>query len=146
MLAGQVPVTAPADRAARAALTILAGPGDRVLGALLQGRPPAAVLDLIQSGPDPGGTTAADAALRAGLRRWRSRLPGLSQALDLARANRTWIRLICPGDPEWPAQLDDLGTARPCALRARGTASLALPPPGPSPSSAPGPRPATGPA
>jgi DNA processing protein len=34
------------------------------------------------------------------------------------------LRVICPGDPHWPAGLDDLGQARPYALWARGTADL----------------------
>jgi DNA processing protein len=31
---------------------------------------------------------------------------------------------VCPGDPEWPARLDDLGDARPYALWLRGAADL----------------------
>src|SRR6202000_1789237 len=34
------------------------------------------------------------------------------------------IRLICPGDPEWPEQLADLGLEQPYALWLRGTADL----------------------
>ena len=33
-------------------------------------------------------------------------------------------RLICPADPEWPTQLDDLGDARPVVLWARGSEDL----------------------
>jgi DNA processing protein len=36
------------------------------------------------------------------------------------------MRLIMPGDAEWPTQLDDLGHARPLLLWARGTADLRL--------------------
>jgi DNA processing protein len=123
------------DRAALAALTVLAEPGDPVLGALLHARPPAEVLELITSGRDPdaarlaGGPPAraeqAGVALEAALARWRRRLPALARAGDLARHESTGIRMVCPGDPGWPVPLDDLGTARPCALWARGTADLA---------------------
>ena len=34
------------------------------------------------------------------------------------------MRVIIPGDTEWPSQLDDLGDARPVVLWARGTADL----------------------
>ena len=34
------------------------------------------------------------------------------------------ICLVCPGDRDWPVQLDDLGGARPYALWVRGTADL----------------------
>ena len=34
------------------------------------------------------------------------------------------IRLICPGDPEWPGQLADLGDDQPYALWLRGNADL----------------------
>ena len=37
---------------------------------------------------------------------------------------RAGIRVICPGDPEWPTQLDALGDARPVLLWARGNADL----------------------
>ena len=37
---------------------------------------------------------------------------------------RAGIRLLCPGDPGWPGQLDVLGDAQPWALWVRGTADL----------------------
>ena len=37
---------------------------------------------------------------------------------------RDGIRLVCPGDPEWPSQLEVLGDAQPCALWVRGEADL----------------------
>lgn len=51
---------------------------------------------------------------------------------DLARLEQLGGRLVCPGDPEWPARLDDLGQGssrddpgRPFALWALGAADLA---------------------
>ena len=37
---------------------------------------------------------------------------------------RDGIRLVCPGDAEWPSQLEALGDAQPCALWVRGGADL----------------------
>jgi len=45
---------------------------------------------------------------------------------DLAAAHRVGARFLCPGDGDWPAQLDDLGTARPYGLWVRGRPSLRL--------------------
>jgi DNA processing protein len=58
------------------------------------------------------------------MRRWQARLAGLPSASDIAGFLRAGIRLICPGDLEWPGQLADLGDAQPSALWLRGTADL----------------------
>ena len=42
----------------------------------------------------------------------------------LHRWQHAGIRLLCPGDPGWPSQLDVLGAARPWALWLRGGADL----------------------
>jgi DNA processing protein len=55
---------------------------------------------------------------------WRHRLGGVPSEMDLARFHRDGIRLVCPGEPEWPTQLDALGAARPYALWLRGEADL----------------------
>ena len=34
------------------------------------------------------------------------------------------MRILCPGDPKWPTQLDVLGDARPLVLWAQGSADL----------------------
>ncbi len=44
----------------------------------------------------------------------------------LAAWQDSGLRLIMPGDAEWPTQLDDLGDARPLLLWARGSADLRL--------------------
>ena len=62
--------------------------------------------------------------LERALRRWSARLgagPARSVLLGWQRAG---IRLLCPGDPGWPGQLDVLGDARPWALWVRGAADL----------------------
>jgi DNA processing protein len=43
---------------------------------------------------------------------------------DLAAAEALGVRLVCPGDEEWPEALDHLGDRRPVALWVRGPASL----------------------
>ncbi|PZH09616.1 DNA-protecting protein DprA [Streptomyces sp. NTH33] len=45
---------------------------------------------------------------------------------DLALARETGTRFVRPGDTEWPAQLDDLGDARPTGLWVRGRPSLRI--------------------
>jgi DNA processing protein len=116
---------------ARAALTYLAEPGDPALGAMLEICEPAEVLAAIKAdllpgpGPGCGDSAASRKALERALARWRARLPALPADADIAAACRDGgLRLICPGDPEWPDQLDELGQARPYALWLRGGADL----------------------
>jgi DNA processing protein len=116
-------------RVASATLTYLAEPADPALGALLQVLSPVEVLASIRSGTVPDrAASAIDQAQTAGLlpalARWRSQLPRVPADAALARHAAGGIRLICPGEPDWPAQLDDLGTERPCALWVRGAADL----------------------
>ena len=120
------------EKLARAALTYLAEPGDPALGALLGICEPAEVLAAIKAdmlpgtGPGCGDTPASRAALERALGRWRVRLPALPDHAGIADARLDDIRLICPGDPEWPRPLDQLGPARPYALWLRGDADLRL--------------------
>ena len=123
-------VPSGAEERARAALTYLAEPGDPALGALLEICEPAEVLAAIRAGllpgigPGCGDRPASRKALERALECWRARLPGLPDDAGLAGAYRDGIRLVCPGDPEWPAGLDELGPARPYALWLRGSADL----------------------
>jgi DNA processing protein len=124
------PAGPDADRLARAALTYLAEPGDPALGALLAICSPAEVLAAIKAdmlpgtGPGCGDTPASRAALDRALGRWRARLPGLPDDDQITGASRDGIRLICPGDAEWPGALDQLAQACPYALWLRGNADL----------------------
>src|ERR1700689_5530983 len=119
-----------AAKLARAALTYLAEPGDPALGALLGICEPQEVLAAIRADMVPGtgpgccDSPASRAALARALGRWRVRLPELPSEADIAGACRDGIRLVCPGDPEWPSDLDQLGQARPYALWLRGNADL----------------------
>ncbi len=120
------------QKLARAALTYLAEPADPALGALLGICEPAEILAAIKAGmlpgtgPGCGDSPASRRALEHALGRWRARLGWLPADADIARACRDGIRLVCPGDPEWPGGLDELGRARPYALWLRGHADLRL--------------------
>jgi DNA processing protein len=127
---------------ARAALTYLAEPADRWLGYLLRTRGAAATLDAIKSGRLPAADATPTEApsgrppgasyppgqrrrsMRAAMERWRTRLPELPVPEQVAAACATGVRLACPGDPEWPGQLADLGDEQPYALWLRGQADL----------------------
>jgi len=115
------------QRAARAHLTYLAEPADTMLGALLRDNEPAAVVAAIMAGRLPSRVKRPDrdaGALTRALRRWASRVPESPAEPDLASWQRQGIRLICPGDPEWPSQLEVLGATAPYALWLRGQADL----------------------
>jgi DNA processing protein len=124
---------AEGERAARAALTWVAEPGDEVMGALLRSCPPAEIVAALTEGrapvaPAPSGGGGDGGAgvprLDRALHRWAARLGEVppEHALDTWRAEG--IRLVVPGDPEWPSQLDVLGDARPWGLWVRGNTDL----------------------
>ncbi|NGO71420.1 DNA-processing protein DprA [Streptomyces boncukensis] len=108
-----------AERLARAALARVTDPGDETVGRWLGEYGPCAVVAaLSRDGPRlPGVSEQRWAGLR--LRAAESR-----PAADLDRVRELGGRFVCPGDPEWPRQLDDLGPARPFGLWVRGTPSL----------------------
>ena len=102
------------ERTARALLTRLAEPGDRVVGAWLRrGTAVDAVAWIVDGGDDVR-------------ERFELRLQTADPEADLARAAEVGGRFLVPGDLEWPAQLDDLGDARPWGLWVRGTADLRM--------------------
>jgi DNA processing protein len=110
---------------ARAALTYLAEPADRWLVQSLKVHGAAATLDAIRSGrPLDGGRRAPREAMQAAMERWRTRLPELPAPEQVLAYGESGIRIVCPGDPEWPGQLADLGDDQPYALWLRGHADL----------------------
>jgi DNA processing protein len=118
------------ERRARVALSFLAQPGDLVLGAALRIMTPAQLLAAI-SGADEDGEAVLvgqmpDVALARALSRWRERLIEVPTTARLAVWQQSGLRIVIPGDPEWPTQLDDLGDARPLLLWLRGSADLRL--------------------
>ncbi|MGI5471134.1 DNA-processing protein DprA [Streptomyces sp. CA-132043] len=118
--AGSRPVPEP-ERLARAALTRVLEPGDEVTGGWLRRRGPVALWRSLLGADDP--PEGAGAAKVAGL---RLRAERASPEADLAAVAALGGRFLCPGDDEWPRQLEDLGDARPVGLWVRGTANLRL--------------------
>ncbi|MBB4891041.1 DNA processing protein [Streptomyces olivoverticillatus] len=109
------------ERLARVALTRLAEPGDECIGRWLrQMGPVALVRGLTGAGPPPAGARADR------LEGCRARAEGLDPVGDLATVARLGGRFLCPGDAQWPRQLDDLGDARPVGLWVRGAADVRL--------------------
>jgi DNA processing protein len=115
---------------ARAALTYLAEPADHWLNGLILAHGATRTLKAIRSGrlPEPSGDFPMPPfmlrTLQRSLERWRVRLDELPTPDEVLAFRRSGIRLICPGDPEWPEQLADLGVEQPYALWLRGTADL----------------------
>jgi DNA processing protein len=62
--------------------------------------------------------------LDSSLARWSARLPFAPSRAMVEAWQREGIRLVIPADPEWPGQLDVLGTARPWGLWVRGNGDL----------------------
>ncbi|MGD1220400.1 MULTISPECIES: DNA-processing protein DprA [Streptomyces] len=108
-------------RMARVALARIIEPGDEVGGRWLREFGPVEVARrLVEGGrPLPGVTGKRWAGLRGRAGRVRPEQ-------DLAQARAAGVRYVCPGEPEWPAQLDDLGDARPTGLWVRGSPSLRM--------------------
>lgn len=103
-----------AERMARVTLSRIAEPGELQVGRALREYGAVATLERIRE-----GRLEADRATQ-----WRRRLPDADARADLAAYERLGVRLVCPGEPEWPTQLDDLGDGRPYVLWVRGRADL----------------------
>jgi len=116
------------ERFARIALSFVAEPGDLVLGALLRGCSPADTFAAICHGrpPETVGVTGrgGNPGLARAIGRWAARLGSVPAEARLAAWERAGMRVICPGEPEWPTQLDVLGDARPLVLWLQGSADL----------------------
>jgi DNA processing protein len=121
-------MTSDGERRARVALSFLAQPGDPVLGAALRSVPAADLLSAVTGADEQGDLAltglALDARLARAIGRWRDRLGEVPSVARLAAWQQSGLRLVMPGDAEWPTQLDDLGDARPLLLWVRGAADL----------------------
>jgi DNA processing protein len=119
---------AGSERQARPALSFLAEPGETALGALLKSCRPGEILDAVLSGKEPRTALPAVGRDVPGLARafgrWHARAGRIPSPTRLAAWERHGMRLVCPGDPEWPTQLDVLGDARPLVLWVQGSADL----------------------
>lgn len=107
-------VVSDVERMARVTLSRIAEPGDVQIGRALREFGAVGAVERIRE-----GQLDADRAAQ-----WRKRLPDADAHTDLGAYERLGARPICPGEPEWPTQLDDLGDARPYVLWVRGSADL----------------------
>ncbi|MER5380762.1 DNA-processing protein DprA [Streptomyces sp. NPDC002688] len=109
------------ERRARVTLSRVVEPGDEVCGRWLRevGAREAVRWLYGDEGQPRGMTDKRWAGLRA-------RAGRADPERDLALARDAGVRFICPGESEWPAQLDDLGDARPVGLWVRGRAALRI--------------------
>lgn len=114
-------------RLARARLTRIVEPGWEVAGRWLREFGAVETVRRIDE-----ADTAGDEPPLPGVRaeRWAGLIARAREARpaerDLARAEEFGARFVCPGDVEWPGQLDDLGDARPLGLWVRGGPSLRM--------------------
>ncbi|MGR6972988.1 DNA-processing protein DprA [Streptomyces cynarae] len=113
--------TPDAASLARIFLTRIIEPGDEVAGRWLRERGPEELARQLREGGRrlPGVTD----------KRWAGLLARAARAepeQDWAAARDAGMRFVCPGTAEWPAQLDDLGDARPIGLWVRGRPSLRM--------------------
>jgi DNA processing protein len=110
------------ERLARALLTVVAEPGDERLGRLVDRAGASGALDAIRADEVPDCEDGAE--VRKRFPAWRARLAEADPERLLAACEEDGGRLLCPGDAEWPSQLDDLGVGRPFALWVRGEQDL----------------------
>lgn len=120
---------ASSEALARAVLGGVAEPGDGVLGRAVAAIGAPAVVELLLDAAsaerlagevrDAGGNLD-DREAEAGLERWRPRVDHSGFVRTLVQAARVGARLLIPGDPEWPAAIDELADHAPLALWVRG--------------------------
>ncbi|GAA5058663.1 DNA-processing protein DprA [Streptomyces similanensis] len=110
-----------AEAVARVFLGRVVEPGDATVGRWVRELGAVAVVRRLRDG-GPRLAGVSD-------RRWSglcARAAPADPERDLVTAREAGVRFVCPGDPEWPRQLDDLGDARPLGLWLRGGPSLRL--------------------
>jgi DNA processing protein len=107
------------ERLARAVLTVIAEPGDALMGRLVSEKGAEDTVARIRADqvPDEAGAEKRFAA-------WRARLPDADPARLLATCEERGGRFVCPGEAEWPSQLNDLGDERPFGLWVCGDQDL----------------------
>jgi DNA processing protein len=115
------------ERLARIALSFVAEPGDLNLGRMLRTASPSEAFAAICDGQPPGskaGAGGGGAGLARAVERWAARLGSVPTGSRLVEWERDGLRIVCPGDLEWPTQLDVLGEASPLLLWVRGSSDL----------------------
>ncbi|MFI1828096.1 DNA-processing protein DprA [Streptomyces sp. NPDC020412] len=110
------------ERIARAALTRVIEPGDESGGRWLSRFGAVGLMDRLTA-VEVDEATLPGASQRR-LASYRARAAAADPQRDLEGIAVAGGRFVCPGDGEWPTQLDDLGGARPIGLWVRGGAHL----------------------
>lgn len=108
------------DAYARAAWSVLTEPGDGVAGRLISALGAAVALTHLLDDTVPALADLTRDDLVAARARWMLRAEPSHVHTAIERARRVHVRLVVPGDEEWPARLDDLGDHAPHALWVRG--------------------------
>jgi DNA processing protein len=104
--------------------------GDTIMGRLVTRYGALAAVEAIRARALPADLITQEAQqerptdLTARLNAWHARLSAANPAADLEAGVSSGARLIIPGSPEWPTQLDQLGPSRPLGLWLHGTADL----------------------
>lgn len=101
------------ERLARVLLGRVTEPGDARVGRDMWRYGPVETLERVRRGRVDGLPPIQQA-----------RFACVDPGADLASYGRLGVRAVCPGDAEWPTQLDDLGNKRPYLLWVKGTADL----------------------
>lgn len=96
------------ERQARAVLARVAEPGDPAMFAAVSAHGAPAILAGLRGGDACVGSDPGSSRRVAG---YLSRLPAALAEDPHAEADRCGVRLVCPGDPEWPTQLDQLAAS-----------------------------------
>ncbi|MFE5091584.1 DNA-processing protein DprA [Streptomyces sp. NPDC056638] len=122
--AGPGVVVSDRERLARAALTRILEPGDERGGRWL--REVGAVELLRRIATSDGAAERLSGMTPKRLDGYRLRAESAEPERDLAAVAVLGGRFVCPGDREWPSQLDDLADARPTGLWVRGPRDLRL--------------------
>ncbi|MFF2408692.1 DNA-processing protein DprA [Streptomyces sp. NPDC058092] len=112
------------ERLARAALTRVLEPGDERGGRWL--REIGAVELIRRITTRDGAAEQLTGMTPKRLDAYRLRAENAEPEQDLAAVAVLGGRFVCPGEREWPSQLDDLGDARPTGLWVRGPRDLRL--------------------
>lgn len=111
------------ERSARVALAATLEPDDAVTGGLIAA---VGAVETVRLAADTGAFPKKVDAVEAGL--WRNkiapRLDARTVTQALSETDRLGLRVVIPGDDDWPTALNDLGNRAPSALWLRGAASF----------------------
>ncbi|MGR8007992.1 DNA-processing protein DprA [Streptomyces hypolithicus] len=114
------------ERLARAALTRVIEPGDETGGRWLRECGAVELMRRLTSLECDEAAAVLTGVSGKRLGGYRMRAAAADPERDLAAVAEVGGRFVCPGDQEWPGQLDDLGDGRPVGLWVRGRPHLRM--------------------